>query len=312
MLPAGGDGSAARASNTASTQARCRASSGPSNSTDTADDAAGLRRIGPAYRCDSGGRTRGRRREPGHGFRQARGEDWAMRPAVGLELARRRATARRRARSGRRGSPARRLRAASRAMAAHPGRARGLEQRLLPVGAADLELADGHDAGVGPRRFGPRVDGSRGGCRRGNGHAPEDRISSQLEVKPGANDTWRHDGRRHHRRAGPTQRRGDVGAAVLRGSKGLIHADRTEAGHRRYLRSALRRIAFIVFAQRVGLSLDEVGGGAGQAAPEPRPRRRRLEPPGRRVVGPDRRADRRAATAESRPDRLHRMRLPVA
>jgi MerR family redox-sensitive transcriptional activator SoxR len=41
-------------------------------------------------------------------------------------------------------------------------------------------------------------------------------------------------------------------------AKGLIHADRTEAGHRRYLRSALRRIAFIVFAQRVGLTLDEV------------------------------------------------------
>src|SRR5262249_47003472 len=30
------------------------------------------------------------------------------------------------------------------------------------------------------------------------------------------------------------------------------------SGHRRYPRSVLRRIAFIVFAQRIGLSLDEI------------------------------------------------------
>jgi MerR family redox-sensitive transcriptional activator SoxR len=54
--------------------------------------------------------------------------------------------------------------------------------------------------------------------------------------------------------------RSGVATSALRfyEAKGLIHADRTESGHRRYLRSALRRIAFIVFAQRIGLSLDEV------------------------------------------------------
>jgi len=31
------------------------------------------------------------------------------------------------------------------------------------------------------------------------------------------------------------------------------------SGHRRYHRSVLRRIAFIVFAQRIGLTLDEIG-----------------------------------------------------
>jgi len=34
---------------------------------------------------------------------------------------------------------------------------------------------------------------------------------------------------------------------------------RTGSGHRRYPRAALRKIAFIVFAQRIGLTLDEVG-----------------------------------------------------
>jgi len=41
--------------------------------------------------------------------------------------------------------------------------------------------------------------------------------------------------------------------------RGLIRSQRTRAGHRRYARAELRRVAFIVFAQRVGLSLDEVG-----------------------------------------------------
>ncbi len=42
--------------------------------------------------------------------------------------------------------------------------------------------------------------------------------------------------------------------------RGLIHPTRTGAGHRRYPRAAARRVAFVVFAQRVGLSLDEIRG----------------------------------------------------
>jgi MerR family transcriptional regulator, redox-sensitive transcriptional activator SoxR len=41
--------------------------------------------------------------------------------------------------------------------------------------------------------------------------------------------------------------------------RGLIRSLRTAGGHRTYDRSVIRRIAFIVFAQRVGLSLAEVG-----------------------------------------------------
>jgi len=40
--------------------------------------------------------------------------------------------------------------------------------------------------------------------------------------------------------------------------RGLIAALRTDSGHRRYPRVMARRVAFILFAQRVGLSLDEI------------------------------------------------------
>jgi MerR family redox-sensitive transcriptional activator SoxR len=39
--------------------------------------------------------------------------------------------------------------------------------------------------------------------------------------------------------------------------RGLISSDRTAAGHRRYSRAMIRRVAFVVFAQRVGLTLEE-------------------------------------------------------
>jgi MerR family transcriptional regulator, redox-sensitive transcriptional activator SoxR len=38
----------------------------------------------------------------------------------------------------------------------------------------------------------------------------------------------------------------------------LIHATRTEAGHRRYTRSTLRRVAFVRAAREIGLSLEEI------------------------------------------------------
>jgi MerR family redox-sensitive transcriptional activator SoxR len=55
-------------------------------------------------------------------------------------------------------------------------------------------------------------------------------------------------------------RRSGVAASALRfyEERGLIGSHRAGSGHRRYPAAVLRRIAFIVFAQRVGLSLDEV------------------------------------------------------
>lgn len=42
-------------------------------------------------------------------------------------------------------------------------------------------------------------------------------------------------------------------------AQGLLRSERTDGGQRRYHRDALRRVAFIRVAQRVGLSLDEIG-----------------------------------------------------
>lgn len=55
-------------------------------------------------------------------------------------------------------------------------------------------------------------------------------------------------------------KRSGVAASALRfyEERGLIRSERTGSGHRRYPRAALRRIAFILFAQRMGLTLDEV------------------------------------------------------
>ena len=56
-------------------------------------------------------------------------------------------------------------------------------------------------------------------------------------------------------------RRSGVASSALRfyEARGLIASERAGSGHRRYPRSVLRRIAFIVFAQRIGLTLDEIG-----------------------------------------------------
>ena len=55
-------------------------------------------------------------------------------------------------------------------------------------------------------------------------------------------------------------RRSGVAASALRfyEERGLINSERAGSGHRRYPRAVLRRIAFIVFAQRIGMTLDEV------------------------------------------------------
>lgn len=56
-------------------------------------------------------------------------------------------------------------------------------------------------------------------------------------------------------------RRSGVAASALRfyEERGLIQSERAGSGHRRYPRGVLRRIAFIVFAQRIGLTLEEIG-----------------------------------------------------
>jgi MerR family redox-sensitive transcriptional activator SoxR len=59
---------------------------------------------------------------------------------------------------------------------------------------------------------------------------------------------------------GEVAARSGVATSALRfyEDAGLIASQRTDAGHRRYPRFVLRRVAFIVFAQKVGLSLEEI------------------------------------------------------
>jgi len=60
---------------------------------------------------------------------------------------------------------------------------------------------------------------------------------------------------------GEVAERSGVATSALRfyEEHGLIHSERTDSGHRRYPRAVIRRVAFVVFAQRIGLSLAEIG-----------------------------------------------------
>ncbi len=75
---------------------------------------------------------------------------------------------------------------------------------------------------------------------------------------------------------GEVARRSGVAASALRfyEERGLIRSERAGSGHRRYPRAVLRRIAFIVFAQRVGLTLDEIGAELAKLPPDRAPNRR--------------------------------------
>jgi MerR family transcriptional regulator, redox-sensitive transcriptional activator SoxR len=75
---------------------------------------------------------------------------------------------------------------------------------------------------------------------------------------------------------GEVARRSGVAASALRfyEERGLITSERAGSGHRRYPRPVLRRIAFIVFAQRIGLTLDEIGGELAKLPPDRAPTRR--------------------------------------
>ena len=59
---------------------------------------------------------------------------------------------------------------------------------------------------------------------------------------------------------GEAAERSGVATSALRfyEAQRLIHAERNRGGHRRYPRAVLRRVAFIVFAQKIGLSLEEI------------------------------------------------------
>jgi MerR family redox-sensitive transcriptional activator SoxR len=75
---------------------------------------------------------------------------------------------------------------------------------------------------------------------------------------------------------GEVARRSGVASSALRfyEQRGLISSERAGSGHRHYPRPVLRRIAFIVFAQRIGLTLDEIGAELAKLPPHQAPTRR--------------------------------------
>ena len=72
---------------------------------------------------------------------------------------------------------------------------------------------------------------------------------------------------------GEISRRSGVASSALRfyEQRGLITSERAGSGHRRFPRPVLRRIAFIVFAQRIGLTLEEIGGELAKLPPHHAP-----------------------------------------
>ena len=75
---------------------------------------------------------------------------------------------------------------------------------------------------------------------------------------------------------GEVAHRSGVAASALRfyEERGLIKSERAGSGHRRYPRAVLRRVAFIVFAQRIGLTLGEIGGELAKLPDDRAPARR--------------------------------------
>ena len=100
---------------------------------------------------------------------------------------------------------------------------------------------------------------------------------------------------------GEVARRSGVAASALRfyEERGLIASERAGSGHRRYPRAVLRRIAFVVFAQRIGLTLEEIGAELAKLPPD-------RAPPGAtgracRAAGPPASTTDRRARAPARP-----------
>src|SRR3954470_15205487 len=75
---------------------------------------------------------------------------------------------------------------------------------------------------------------------------------------------------------GEVAERSGVASSALRfyEDRGLIRSERAGSGHRRYPRAVLRRIAFIVFAQKIGLTLEEIGAELARLPAERTPDRK--------------------------------------
>jgi MerR family transcriptional regulator, redox-sensitive transcriptional activator SoxR len=105
---------------------------------------------------------------------------------------------------------------------------------------------------------------------------------------------------------GEGARHSGVAASALRfyEERGLIASERAGSGHRRYPRPVLRRTTSIAFAQRIGLTLDEIGAELAKLPPERVPTRRDWSRLARTWTSRIR-----ARASQERAHRMHRLRL---
>ena len=94
--------------------------------------------------------------------------------------------------------------------------------------------------------------------------------------------------------------------------EGLIQARRTPGGKRMFIRSDIRRLSFILIAQQLGFSLEEIRAQLRGLPLERTPTKTRLGEDQPRLPGASRRPHWHARAAPRPPRRLHRLRLPVA
>ena len=107
-------------------------------------------------------------------------------------------------------------------------------------------------------------------------------------------------------------RRSGVASSALRfyEERGLITSERAGSGHRRFPRAVLRRVAFIVFAQRIGLTLEEIADELAKLPADRIPTRRDWSRLSGEWMRTNRPKDRRAPAPQGRTDRMHWMWLP--
>ena len=108
--------------------------------------------------------------------------------------------------------------------------------------------------------------------------------------------------------------RSGVATSALRfyEDQGLIHPERNDSGHRRYPRAVIRLVAFIVFAQKVGLSLDEIRAELAKLPKHRVPERADWAKLSGEWTKRIRDAHRGARASRGRPQPVHRLRLLVA
>jgi MerR family redox-sensitive transcriptional activator SoxR len=86
-------------------------------------------------------------------------------------------------------------------------------------------------------------------------------VSSTAETSLAERPNDRRPDRRHERLAiGQVAERTGLATSAIRfyEEQGLVHSERNAAGHRRFRRSAIRRLSFILIAQKLGYRLDDI------------------------------------------------------